>query len=71
MFGQYLSNTNESATIPVLQIFFELNKAKFLKVPMLLNLAASVTSHIKDAQRFCHLLTADLSALPPAALGRT
>jgi hypothetical protein len=28
---------------------------KFLKVPMLLNLAAPVLSHIKDAQRFCHL----------------
>jgi len=28
MIGQYLSNTNESATIPILQNFLELNKAK-------------------------------------------
>jgi hypothetical protein len=27
MIGQYLSNTNESATVPVLQNFLELNKA--------------------------------------------
>jgi len=27
MIGQYLSNTNESATIPILQIFLKLNKA--------------------------------------------
>jgi len=28
MIGQYLSNTNESATIPILQNFLELNKAE-------------------------------------------
>jgi hypothetical protein len=27
MIGQYLSQTNESATVPVLQNFLELNKA--------------------------------------------
>jgi len=27
MIGQYLSNTNKSATAIILQIFFELNKA--------------------------------------------
>jgi len=27
MIGQYLSNTNESATIPILQNFLKLNKA--------------------------------------------
>jgi len=29
MIGQYLSNTNENATVPVLQKFFELNWALF------------------------------------------
>jgi len=28
MIGQYLSNTNKSATIPILQFFLELNKAQ-------------------------------------------
>ena len=28
MIGQYLSQTNESATVPVLQNFLELNKAQ-------------------------------------------
>jgi len=30
MIGQYLSNTNESAIISILQIFLELNKAEHL-----------------------------------------
>jgi len=27
MIGQYLSNTNENATVPILQKFLQLNKA--------------------------------------------
>jgi len=31
MIGQYLSNTNESATVPILQNLLELNKVQKLK----------------------------------------
>jgi len=30
MIGQYLSNTNENATVPVLQKILELNKAQIV-----------------------------------------
>jgi len=46
MIGQYLSNTNENATVPILQNFLQLNKAlvhpkikNFLKFHTTLNLA--------------------------------
>jgi len=35
MIGQYLSNTNESATVSILQNFLELNKAQFKNVLVL------------------------------------